>query len=399
MTKRFTLFLIISVVFSSCHVGRFFLWNFADIRDDKKFPAHEIKSSTSPFYFAKGQSGSLKLPRYIHSKNDSLSFEEQLEKDGTVAFLVIRNDSILFEKYYNQYDANSIVPSFSVAKSFVSALVGIAVDEGKITSIHDPITKYLPELKDPGYSRITIEHLLQMRSGIRFNESYVNPFGDAAKYYYGRNLKRYLIKQSLAQDPDKSFDYISINTQLLGWIVERATGKTLAAYLEEKIWQPLGMETTASWSIDSKKHQQAKAFCCLNARAIDFAKFGRLYLKKGDWQGRQIISQAWVDSSLTLKDYSNYYIYSYQWWHTRDFRPQTDSLPIEGTHHILNIRKNNTDKGSRTIITPSGDFYAEGHLGQFIYVYPEKNIIIVRLGKKYGITPWAELFKEIARKN
>jgi CubicO group peptidase (beta-lactamase class C family) len=100
-----------------------------------------------------------------------------------------------------------------------------------------------------------------------------------------------------------------------------------------------------------------------------------------------------------VKDYRNYYLYTYQWWHTRDFSIQRDSLPIEGIHQVLNVRKTDKDKGARTVIRPSGDFFAEGHLGQFIYVYPEKNIIIVRLGKKYGVTPWAQLFKEIARNN
>lgn len=387
------------LIISSCHVGRFFIWNFADIRDYKKFPSQEVANSATPFHFEYGDSKSLRLPKYIYTKNDSLPFEERIEKDGTVAFLVIRNDSVLYEKYFNNYDSSNIVPSFSAAKSFVSALIGIAIDEGKIKSIHDPITDYIPELKDPGYKKITIEHLLQMRSGIKFNESYVNPFGDAAKYYYGRDLHKYLIKQPIESAPDGEFNYLSINTQLLGWIVERATGKPLYTYLEEKIWKPLGMESPASWSVDSKKHNAAKAFCCLNARAIDFAKFGRLYLNKGNWNGQQIISEAWVDSSVTLKDYRNYYLYTYQWWHTRDFSVYRDSTQLTGTYTRANFMIGKPAKETPYVIKPSGDFFAEGHLGQFIYVYPEKNIIIVRLGKKYGVTPWSSLFRDIARKN
>jgi len=339
------------------------------------------------------------MSKYLTYKNDSLPFEKHIEKDGTVAFLVIRNDSILYEKYFNKYESSDVVPSFSAAKSFVSALVGIAIDDGKIQSIDEPITNYLPELRDPGYKSITIEHLLQMRSGIKFNESYVNPFGDAAKYYYGKNLRKYLAKQKIELAADSQFNYISINTQLLGWIVERATGKPLALYLEEKIWQPLGMESPASWSIDSKNHQMAKAFCCINARAIDFAKFGRLYLNKGNWNGQQIVSEAWVDSSVTLMDYRNYFLYSYQWWHTRDFIPVADSASINGIHQPVYFRHDPKEPVEKFFARPSGDFYAEGHLGQFIYVYPQKNMIIVRLGKKYGTTPWSDLFKEIARNN
>ncbi len=397
--KQRSLLLLLLLSLSSCHVGRFFIWNFADIRDHKKFPSQPVAASATPFYFKDGNAQTLRLPKYIHYKNDSLPFEDRIEKDGTVAFLIIRNDSILYEKYFNHYDSSDVVPSFSAAKSFVSALIGIAIDEGKIKSIHDPITNYLPELKDPGYKKITIEHLLQMRSGIKFNESYVNPFGDAAKYYYGRNLKKYLINQPLESGPDEEFNYLSINTQLLGWIVERATGKPLAQYLQEKIWQPLGMESPTSWSVDSKKHQMAKGFCCINARAIDFAKFGRLYLNKGNWNGQQIVSEAWVDSSVTLKDYRNYYLYSYQWWHTRDFAEYRDSTQLTGTYSRANFQIGKPPKETPYVIKPAGDFFAEGHLGQFIYVYPEKNIIIVRLGKKYGVTPWSRLFRDIARMN
>jgi len=146
------------------------------------------------------------MSKYLTYKNDSLPFEKHIEKDGTVAFLVIRNDSILYEKYFNKYESSDVVPSFSAAKSFVSALVGIAIDDGKIQSIDEPITNYLPELRDPGYKSITIEHLLQMRSGIKFNESYVNPFGDAAKYYYGKNLRKYLAKQKIELAADSQFN-------------------------------------------------------------------------------------------------------------------------------------------------------------------------------------------------
>ena len=151
--KQRSLLLLLLLSLSSCHVGRFFVWNFADIRDYKKFPSQPVAASATPFYFKDGNAQTLRLPKYIHYKNDSLPFEDRIEKDGTVAFLIIRNDSILYEKYFNHYDSSDVVPSFSAAKSFVSALIGIAIDEGKIKSIHDPITNYLPELKDPGIKR------------------------------------------------------------------------------------------------------------------------------------------------------------------------------------------------------------------------------------------------------
>ncbi len=359
----------LSLALSSCHVGRFFVWNFADHRDYKKFHAQNIQKSAAPFRFIEAQNtNSLRLPTEINNKGKKITFEELLDKEGTLAFMVIRNDSVLYEKYFSGYNQENIIPSFSVAKSFTSALVGIAVAEGHIKSVQEPITNYLTDLDKAKFGNITIEHALDMRTGIKYKEQYFNPFGDIAKYYYGRNLKKYIRKQGIRTEPDKDFEYISLNTQLLGLIVEKAVGKPLGAYLQEKLWQPLGMEYDATWSIDSKKHNTVKAFCCLNARARDFAKFGRLYLRKGDWEGKQLLPADWVRKSTTFDKPKNGYVYTYQWWHLQD-----NNQPLE-------------------------DYFAEGILGQYIYVYPSKNMIIVRLGKRYGKIDWQRLFHELAIK-
>lgn len=367
--KNIILLLTFSCLLSACHVGRFFVWNFADHKDYKKFSAHHIAKPATPFQFIEAQnSPSLRLPTRIELKGKTYSFEEALAKEGTLAFLVIRHDSILYEKYFDDYGKENVIPSFSVAKSFTSALVGIAVSEGYIKSVQEPITNYLTDLDKDKFGNITIEHVLDMRSGIKYKEQYFNPLGDVAKYYYGRNLKKYINKQGIKSAPDQSFEYISLNTQILGLIVEKAVGKPLSTYLQEKIWTPLGMEYDATWSIDSKQHQTVKAFCCINARARDFAKFGRLYLRKGEWQGKQIVPAEWVKKSTTFDKPKNGYVYTYQWWHC-----QENGQPLE-------------------------DYFAEGILGQFIYVCPSKDMIIVRMGKRYGKIGWEQLFKAIARK-
>lgn len=229
--KKSLLLLIPIFLFSSCHVARFFYWNFADAKDYKKFPSRTIEKPAQPFTFIEASDGpGLKKPSNITIKGKKHTFEEALEETGTVAFLIIRNDSLLYEQYFNKYDAASIVPSFSVAKSFVSALMGIAIDEGYIKRVQEPITNYLTELDQQKFGNITIEHVLNMRSGIKYNESYYNPFGDVAKYYYGLNLKKYITKQNIEQAPDQSFHYISLNTQLLALIIEKATGRKLYDY-------------------------------------------------------------------------------------------------------------------------------------------------------------------------
>lgn len=400
--KSYCLFLL-ALCLNSCHVGRFFVWNFADANDHKKFAKIDIKTEGAPFQFQDVTSADLFKTKAIIKKGKSINnFEEGLKKSGTVAFLVIRNDSILYENYFSRRDASSIHPSFSMAKSVVSMLVGIALEEGKILSIEESITKYLPELKGKeGFSKITIEHLLDMRSGISFNESYINPFGNAAKYYYGLNIKKYINKLTIAESPDQYFDYISVNTQLLALIVENATKTQITSYLQEKIWEPLNMEYDASWSIDSKKHQTVKAFCCLNARARDFAKLGRLYLNQGNWNGKQIISKDWVQQSTTFTKGKNLFMYSYQWWHNNTLQRKSDTMELPPLYIETKPRVGKSTNSPQTpwIFSPYPDFYAEGILGQYIYVHPEKNMVIVRLGKKYGGVSWNTLFRELAEMN
>ena len=378
MKNLILFFLLMSL--SSCKVGRFVVYNFADINDHKKFPSRDIKKGATKFQFPIAEKG--KVPKEILqyggiAKNQfytsptlerkvlSFEFEQLLEESKTVAFLIIKNDTIQYEKYWGKYDESSIVPSFSMAKSITSILIGCAIDDKLIKSVNEPITNYIPELKENDFDKVTIENLLQMTSGIKFNESYINPFGDAATFYYGTNLRKAIKKMKLEIEPGERFAYSSGSAQLLGLVLERALkNKTISSYLEEKIWQPLEMEFDASWSLDRKKNGLEKTFCCINARARDYAKIGRLYLNKGKWNDKQIVSENWVAQSTKIDTTNNSSLrYQYQWW-----------LPSQ-----------------------TGDFMAQGILGQYIYVNPEKNLIIVRLGKGVGFTDWKTAFVGISQ--
>jgi CubicO group peptidase (beta-lactamase class C family) len=399
---RKLLFLVIAILLlTSCHVVRFFVWNFADIHDNKKFASVPVEKGSTTFSFTTSTNNpSLHLPSKITLHGKDYTMEDIMHKTKTVAFLVIRNDSMLLEKYYSGYSNSTAIPSFSAAKAFVSALVGIAIHEGYIKSVDEPITNYLPELDKEKFGRIKIIDLLNMRSGIKFNEGYVNPFGEVAKFYYGTNIKRYVKKLKIEMEPDKEFNYISVNTQLLGMIVANATHRPLHQYLQEKIWTKLGMEYDASWSIDSKKHQTEKAFCCINARARDFAKFGRLYLNKGNWNGEQIVPEEWVEASEDVSSGKNNYIYSYQWWHNVTYEPLTDTSTRKAPYRIVEIPvQGEKNKTMKVIVRPANDFYALGLLGQYIYVNPAKKIVIVRMGKAEGGVQWSELCRQIALNN
>ncbi|MEM7659342.1 MAG: serine hydrolase [Bacteroidota bacterium] len=387
---RFLVTLVISfclLCLSGCHIGRFAIWNLAGTNDYQKFPAHPIQASKTPFQFSyapdsiQQKMGAAQIT--VKGKQYPLTGYLGEAVGKSLAFLVIRRDTILFESYYRGYEAaEPPIPSFSVAKSFVSALVGVAVQEGHIASVNDPITRYLPELKerDPRFARLTIAHLLDMRSGLKFNEnSYINPFAPIAKFYYGRQLEKYTLMQSVfEEEPNASREYQSINTQLLAMAVERATGRLLPEYLEAKIWRPLGMEFPASWSASSRADSTTKAFCCLNAQARDFAKFGRLYLHQGRWEGKQVLDSAWIARSIR-PNYENG-CYQYQWYSTTRWESRSDSLsavadapagsqiyPYEGEYAYREC---------------GPGFLAIGILGQYIYVDPEKDLIMVRMGKE-----------------
>lgn len=360
-------FLCLMILLGGCKIGRFVIYNFADTDDYKKFPSRVLPVSPTPWDYPEATVEH--APRTITTDDKEEAFDTFLEEHKTVAFLVIRRDTVIYERYFKGYDAGQMHASFSMAKSVVSMLIGCAVDEGYIHSVQQPVTDFIPELKKNGFDRVTVEHLLQMTGGLKFNESYSNPFGQAAAYYYGRKLYHYMGKMKLAHEPGTHFEYQSGSTQLLGWVLERALRqhgdqRTITAYLNDKLWAPLGMVHPASWSIDRKKNGIEKTFCCLNAPARDFAKLGSLYLHAGNWQGKQLVSKTWVEQSTRVDTTAgSTWRYQYQWW-----------LPSR-----------------------EGDFMAHGLLGQYTYVDPTRQLVIVRLGTKEGGVGWGALLHQLAK--
>lgn len=367
MPARSLILFLCCLLFGSCAVGRFFVYNFADTRDHRKFPSRALQPAAKPYAYA--TSVAEMGPKTIKVGEKESAFDTFLADHATVAFLIIHRDTIVYERYFKGYDASRIHTSFSMAKSVMSILIGCAIEDGFIASVDQPVSDFVPELKKNGFDKVTIEHVLQMTSGLDFEESYVNPFGTAARYYYGRNLYRYMERMKLKRAPGERFAYASGNSQLLGLILERALRakgdqRTITEYLQQRIWTPLGMEYPSSWSIDRKKGGIEKTFCCINAPARDFAKLGSLYLHQGEWNGEQLLPAAWVQKS-TAVDTTNGSAarYQYQWW-----------LP-----------------------SGEGDFMAQGILGQFVYVDPARELVMVRLGKKVGGVAWPHVFRNVAK--
>lgn len=321
---------------------------------DRTFPIRVIHRGSKPFQFREAPRELNKSYQFGGKTKDVAEF---FKSTITTGLLVVKDDAIVYEHYDLGNDRDSLATSMSVAKSFISALVGICVDEGLIQSIDEPITKYVPELKGSGYDGVKIKHVLQMSSGIDFTEEYGEMESDInlliGELAAGRSIKDYAASRKSKRPSGKTFYYASIDTEVLGMLVEKVTGKSVSQNMQERLWQPLGMESDAFWCLDN--HGNEIAFALLNATLRDYAKFGRLFLNKGNWNGMQVVSEKWVADStkpdqeyLKLKDYfaPGWDIgYQYQWW-----VPPGDE----------------------------GEFTGIGIWGQYLYVNPQHRTIIVK---------------------
>ncbi|MGH6960615.1 MAG: serine hydrolase domain-containing protein, partial [Dongiaceae bacterium] len=275
-------------------------------------------------------------------------------------FIVLKDGRIVFERYRLGADERSLFTSMSVAKSFVSTLVGFAIGDGLIGSTDDPISDYIPELAGSAYDGVPIKAVLQMSSGVSFIEDYDASVSDS-NIVWSESLERnvtplneFVRKSKRRQEPFAHFHYAGIETMALGWLVSRVTGKTLADYLSEKVWGPLGMEADANWVTDGPGAAASEAaFCCLNATLRDYARFGLLMAQNGAWQGRQLLPPGWVQEAMQPdrpqvqpgKLHAGYDIgYQYQWW------------TFPGADHA---------------------FTGNGVNGQFLYVNPAERLVIV----------------------
>ena len=282
----------------SCVLHRLVHYGVQDIYDIDAFPRDTIHRGDTVWRFAE-QAPEDRIMDQLRTQwirvdgLDTLMYRTMdsvmREHSSMVSVIVVQNDTIKFEHYYKGLDTSSVTTIFSVSKSLTSMLCGVAVREGYIKSVHDPVTDYIPELRDadPMFSKLTVEHLLNMRAGLKFKETYApNPFTAMARLYYGANQEKQIRNLRFEEEPGDSHYYSSMTTAILGVLIERATGRSYAEYMEEKIWKPLGMEYDAYISLDDEKHRSPKAYGGINTCARDLAKIGRLYLNKGNWKWR-----------------------------------------------------------------------------------------------------------------
>jgi CubicO group peptidase (beta-lactamase class C family) len=361
----------------SFYLTRTIFWGESDYKDLERFPARTIHNAPPVSHLDRLPADNPYASQIEAIGRDSSngSLERYLQASGTTAFLMVHDDKLLYERYFNGYDQRSLNTSFSMAKSFASALVGIAIDEGHITSVDEPITNYIPELleKDKRFKSITIRNLLTMSSGIKYEEGATLPWSEAAddtKTYYSTDLRELALNSQIEGTPGQYFEYNNYNPLLVGMIIERATGMHVAGYLQQKLWRPMGMEADGSWSLDSKKDGFEKMESGVNAQARDFARFGMLFAQEGNWRGKQLISREWVEEST---------------------RPDTSTDPSQDYQYFWWV---NTPDSKNHLS-------AQGNYGQYIYVAPEKDLVIVRLGKEEGEKGygyWTDLFDQLSTK-
>ena len=345
------------------------VYNFVNM--DKIFPSRNIKASDKP----KSIKRNIKtLPETFSFEGQTKNLQEYLDYFWSDGMIVIHKDEIVYENYWLGNNESKKHISWSVAKSFISALVGIAFEEGLIDSLEDPITKYLDDFEKTGYDNVSIKDILQMSTGVLFNEDYadyssdINRFGRAIAT--GTSMRDFSKTLTREKEPGTYMHYVSINTQVLGFLLQKVTNRSISEYLYEKIWNPLGMEDSAYFILDDVEDELALGG--LNATLRDYAKFGLLYLQKGKWNGSQILSEQWIeDSHKTDGEHlvpgeretsSNPWGYGYQWW-------------VPGF--------------------PDNDYTASGVYNQYIYINPEFETVIAKTSSNYKYTSELQWSKDM----
>lgn len=336
------------------HLRNFAIWGKHTIHDYKTHPSRVVASGGAPQYWP--------LDSNFNKGIIPDSLMKIIDSNNTHAFLVIQDGKLVYEKYWDGYTAKTLSGSFSAAKSIISLLIGIALEEGKIKSLDEPVGNYVPHFKEAGLEKMRIKDLLTMSSGTNYKESDGSYFSLNASAYYGDD-EQFLIDNLKFKEPaGVNWEYRSADTQVLGFIVEKAFGQNISELVSERFMKPMGAESDALWLLDgNKKHE--KAFCCFNGVAHDYARFGQLILNNGKWGTKQIVAEKYIQAATTpatyLKDPTEngnpVDFYGYQYW-------------------MFNVK-------GHGVVAQNGLF------GQYVYIIKDKNAVVVRLGESKVIKP------------
>lgn len=360
-------------------VARIIAFGDTTIEDHARYPGRALRASPRPHRFEtrpRADLAQVSAPGW-----GTVVLADVLNASDTVAFVVVHGTAVIAEHYAVGHGPLRIAQTFSVSKSVLSALIGMAIDDGLITAVSDPVTRYVPELRSAGFASVRLQDLLWMRSNVDYVED-DTPFGRHVRFNYTTHLENEILALRVKPEPDARFVYKSGDNALLGLVLRRALGdRTITQYTQERLWTPLGMASDGVWSLDADGGLE-RTWCCLAATARDLARFGALYRDDGVWEGRRLLSAAWIRASTASGPYTpaqwdgpgvtaGFWNYGYQWW----------------------------------LVDPArGDYMARGKDGQFIYVDPGHDTVIVRQGRSLGAfqgrrlttTDWVALFQALA---
>ncbi|MBK7148613.1 MAG: serine hydrolase [Bacteroidetes bacterium] len=313
----------------------------ATIDDAKFFDTHTVEAAKEKQDWPTGAAYNQPVPEKL---------QKVFDKTGTVAFLVIKNDSIISEHYWDNYSDSSQSNSFSMAKSMTTMLAQIAIQKNILTGWHQRVNSILPRVKGPHAAELELWHLSTMSSGLDWEESYQNPWSVTARAYYGTDIQELMYTLPIKDTPGQAFNYQSGSTQLLAMCLMQATGKSLSELASEWLWQPLQTTHDATWHTDTKGNEMA--YCCFNSNARDFARLGKMMLHRGNFNGTQVLDSAFVQLATTGALAPHY---GYSFW-------------IDET------------QGTKA-------FFQWGFCGQYIITVPEHNLVMVRLGTTDMVDP------------
>lgn len=343
-------------------VARTLVWRDADVYDIDRFPARAIAAGDH-LRILPDCAGRLD-PRTVDVSSEGATrrLDELLDATATRGFLVISDGCVLTETYGRGATRDTLLTSFSVAKSVLSTLVGIAVSRADLPGIDEPVTRWLPELaeRDRRFEEVTLRHLMGMASGLRYEEAGM-PWSDDAETYYSPDLRRTALSAEVREAPGRTWLYNNFNPLLIGMVLERATGTTVAAYAAEHLWAPMGAEADASWSLDSEESGLEKLESGFNATLRDWGRFALLVVDGGDVEGRTVVDPAWLAEATSDQGFADDPPYGLWWWLSED-----------------------------------GSVTARGNKGQYLYVDAEAGVVVARFGEDYGIDDWPEVLAQVA---
>lgn len=320
---------------------------------EKVFPFHVIPASAEPFTFPHEKTAT--LPAQFSYDGRIINSQEFMERSETTGLMVLHQGNNLFEQYFLDAQPSDRFTSWSVAKTVVATLAAIAQAEGHIESFDDPVKRYVSELEGKAWGEVPIRELLRMGSGMQFDENYDDKFSDINMLFYrtfllGQGVRDIIVDLPAARPAGETFEYLSPNTQILAWVVEQAVGQPLSKYTSSALWQPLGMQDDALWSVDQSGVEMA--FCCLNMTLRDYAKLGQLYLQQGVWRSQPLLPQDWVAQTHQLQQ----------------LKPQKP------------VKKSERDYGYHLWMPKNAqqEYFFNGVWGQSVWVDEQREVVIVK---------------------